>query len=137
MVPARALGLDAWPRLPTGKDDRRALPEPSDPDAAGAPPVGALETVLAALWADVLELEEVGRDDDFFALGGHSLSATRLYARLRETLPVDLPLRTLFEARTPAALALELCREPERRRRVEAAAEVVLAVLEASEKESA
>jgi hypothetical protein len=50
---------------------------------------------------------------------------------------VDLPLRTLFEARTPAALALELCREPERRRRVEAAAEVVLAVLEASEKESA
>jgi amino acid adenylation domain-containing protein len=137
MVPARAVGLEAWPRLPNGKVDRRALPEPPESEHASAAPVGALETVLAALWADVLELDDVGRDDDFFALGGHSLSATRLHARLRETLPVTVPLRTLFDARTPAALATALCREPTEKARLESAAEVVLEVLESSDRESA
>jgi amino acid adenylation domain-containing protein len=137
MLPARAVCLDAWPQLPNGKIDRKALPAPAEA-AAFAPPEGALETVLAALWCDVLGLEEeVGRNDDFFALGGHSLSATRLYARLKETLQVALPLRALFEHRTPAALAHELRRDPVERARVERLAEVVLAVLESSAEEQA
>ena len=130
MVPSRAVCLEAWPQLPNGKIDRKALPAPEDP-ASFVEPEGALEIVLAALWADVLGLEQVGRHDDFFALGGHSLSATRLYARLKETLQIALPLRALFERRTPAALAEELCREPGERARIEHLAEVVLAVLEA------
>jgi len=134
MVPGRALCLDDWPRLPNGKIDLRALPAPEEPGGF-AEPQGALEIVLAALWADVLSLEQVGRDDDFFALGGHSLSATRLYARLRETLQVALPLRALFQHRTPASLAEELRRDPAQRGRVEALAEMVLAVLESEDEE--
>jgi acyl-CoA synthetase (AMP-forming)/AMP-acid ligase II len=132
MVPARAVCLERWPLLPNGKIDRKALAAPEE-DAPFAEPQGALEVVLAALWADVLEREAVGRDDDFFALGGHSLSATRLYARLRETLQMTLPLRVLFEQRTPAALAEALRRSPLDAARVERLAEVVLSVLEAEE----
>jgi len=136
MVPARAMCLDGWPQLPNGKIDRKALPEPPEP-LAFAEPEGAPEIVLAALFADVLGLEAVGRHDDFFALGGHSLSATRLYARLRETLQVKLPLRVLFECRTPAALAAELARDPAEGERVQRMAEVVLSVLEAESSQRA
>ena len=132
MVPARVLCLERWPLLPNGKVDRNALPAP-EAATAFVEPEGALETVLAALWADVLGCERVGRHDDFFALGGHSLSATRLYARLKETLQFPLPLRALFELRTPAALADELVREPTRRERIQRLAELVLSVLEPAE----
>ncbi len=135
MVPSRALCMEGWPQLPNGKIDRKALPAP-DESASYVEPEGALEVVLAALWADVLGLEQVGRHDDFFALGGHSLSATRLYARLKETLQVGLPLRALFERRTPAALAEELRRQPAERARVEGLAQLVLSVLEADESET-
>ncbi len=136
MVPSRAVCLDGWPQLPNGKIDRKALPEPSEP-LSFAEPEGALEIVLAALFADVLGLETVGRNDDFFALGGHSLSATRLYARLKETLQIKLPLRALFEQRTPAALAAELVRDPSESERVQRLAEVVLSVLEGESAERA
>jgi amino acid adenylation domain-containing protein len=132
MVPARALCLGSWPTLPNGKVDRKALPAPDEAQGF-AEPEGALEVVVAVLFADVLGLEQVGRHDDFFALGGHSLSATRLYARLRETLQTRLPLRALFESRTPAQLAAELGREPVERARVERLAEHILAVLESEE----
>ncbi|MEU8844370.1 phosphopantetheine-binding protein [Streptomyces roseus] len=58
------------------------------------------------VWASVLDAPRIGRHDDFFALGGHSLSATRVAARLRQSLGLDLPLHTLFEQRTVAALAI-------------------------------
>ncbi len=135
MVPANAVVLEQWPRLPDGKIDRAALRPPSEKEGSEEP-VGALETVLAALFADVLGLERVGRQDDFFALGGHSLLATRLYARLREALQAPLSLRALFEHRTPAALAEELVRAPEDRARVERLAALVLSVLELSDEES-
>jgi amino acid adenylation domain-containing protein len=128
MVPARAVVLEEWPRLPNGKVDRQALPAPVE-TTDFAEPEGALEVVLAALWADVLGLEAVGRHDDFFALGGHSLSATRLFARLKETLLVRMPLKTLFEQRTPAALASFLIREPSERERLERTAELILSVM--------
>ena len=136
MVPARAVCLPEWPRLPNGKLDLKTLPEPQDVGQY-AEPEGALEIVLAALWADVLGLEQVGRHDDFFALGGHSLSVTRLYARLKEALQIARPLRVLFESRTPAALAAELRRDPAEGARVQRLAEVVLSVLEAGEGEHA
>jgi amino acid adenylation domain-containing protein len=132
MVPARAVCVDGWPLLPNGKIDRKALPAPEE-STPFAEPAGALETVLAALWADVLGIEPVGRHDDFFALGGHSLSATRLYARLKEMLQVKLPLRALFEHRTPAAVAEALRSDPGEGARIERLAEIVLAVLESEE----
>ncbi|MBP0453149.1 amino acid adenylation domain-containing protein [Kitasatospora sp. RG8] len=104
MVPAALVLLDALPLTPAGKVDRAALPAPRL-GGAGRPPEGDCEELLADLWQEVLGLEQVSRDDDFFALGGHSLLATRLTARIRDTFDTDLPLRTVFEARTLAAMA--------------------------------
>ncbi|MET0397470.1 MAG: amino acid adenylation domain-containing protein, partial [Longimicrobiaceae bacterium] len=106
MVPSAWTVLDALPRTPTGKVNRRALPAP---DTAGAgeheAPRTATEEVVAGILAVVLGVPRVGRGDGFFALGGHSLLATRVVARVREALGVELPLRALFEAPTAAALA--------------------------------
>jgi acyl carrier protein len=136
MVPSSVVCLERWPTLPNGKVDRAALPAPSE--ALGyVEPDGALELVLAALWADVLGLERVGRHDDFFALGGHSLAATRLFARLKETLQIRLPLRTLFEQRTPATFARALCAQAGEAQRLEHLAEVILSVLESESPEQA
>ncbi len=101
MLPAAWTVLPALPRTPNGKLDRRALPPPSLAALApegGAPPQGFVEEQLADLWREVLGGESISRDDDFFALGGHSLAAGRLLARLRAALGVELPLRVVFEA---------------------------------------
>ncbi|MEV7615517.1 amino acid adenylation domain-containing protein [Streptomyces sp. NPDC089799] len=111
MVPAVVL-VDALPVTANGKLDRAALPAPDDPAGAagspggtGEPPEGETEELVAAVWRSVLGVDRVGRHDDFFALGGHSLSATRVAARLRQSLLLELPLHTLFEHRTVAGLA--------------------------------
>ncbi|MFD5931975.1 amino acid adenylation domain-containing protein [Streptomyces sp. NPDC060333] len=105
MVPFPML-VDALPVTANGKLDRRALPAPAAAPAAGhEPPEGETEELVAMVWASVLDVQRIGRHDDFFALGGHSLSATRVAARLRQSLGLDLPLHTLFEQRTVAALA--------------------------------
>ncbi|MGW5285223.1 amino acid adenylation domain-containing protein [Streptomyces collinus] len=104
MVPLVVV-VDGLPVTPNGKLDRRALPAPAAAPAGHEPPDGEIEELVAAVWCAVLGVEGVGRHDDFFALGGHSLSATRVAARLRQSLALDLPLHTLFEQRTVAALA--------------------------------
>ncbi|MEW6074538.1 MAG: amino acid adenylation domain-containing protein [Planctomycetota bacterium] len=131
MVPGHFVLLDALPRLPNGKVDRRALPPPERARAAAgaAPPATALEKVLAGIWADLLGAEEVGADEDFFARGGHSLLAVQLFARLRDTLQVDAPLRLLFDNSTIRDLARALTADPAEGRRLERTAELVLQVL--------
>jgi amino acid adenylation domain-containing protein len=109
MVPSVVLALDALPMTPNGKADRGALPEPdweSLRDASRqAEPMTPVERLLAALWGELLGVPEVGRHDDFFGLGGHSMLAARLLARIRELFRIDVPVLTLFESRTVAEFA--------------------------------
>jgi amino acid adenylation domain-containing protein len=107
MVPAAFAWLDALPRTGSGKLDRRALPEVGA-GADGAefiPPKPGLDARIAAIWQDVLGLERVGAHDDFFDLGGQSILATRLVARLRAELGIEVPVGMLMQAPTVEALA--------------------------------
>ncbi|OEV05565.1 non-ribosomal peptide synthetase [Streptomyces oceani] len=109
MVPAAYATTDRLPLTPNGKLDTSALPE-ARVSAAGprAKPHTNAEAAVCAAMADILELDEVGRDADFFSLGGHSLLATRLLTRLSETTGVRLPVRALFQAPTAEGLAAVL-----------------------------
>ncbi|QKZ05038.1 amino acid adenylation domain-containing protein [Pseudomonas eucalypticola] len=110
MVPSAFVALDALPLTANGKVDRRALPAPQADAWASREyqaPATALEARLAELWAEVLEVERVGRHDSFFELGGHSLSAIRLVSQLRKAQwPVSLA--ELFQHPSVAALAERL-----------------------------
>ncbi|MHC8306664.1 non-ribosomal peptide synthetase [Pseudomonas sp. PB3P13] len=97
MVPAQLMRLEQMPLGPSGKLDRRALPEPHWQVHEHVEPVTALERQIAGVWRDVLGLAQAGLRDDFFALGGHSLLATQIISRTRQACNVELPLRTLFE----------------------------------------
>ena len=106
MVPSSFVWLDALPLTPNGKVDRRALPDPYAPaPAAPVAPRTATEEVIAGIWAEVLGVESVGVEDDFFTLGGHSLGATRVLARIARRLEVEIPLRAIFETPNVAGLA--------------------------------
>ncbi|HSX62437.1 MAG TPA: amino acid adenylation domain-containing protein, partial [Tahibacter sp.] len=106
-LPSAWVRLDALPLAPGGKVDRRALPPPvwTADERPNVAPRDALERDIAALYAEVLGVDRVGAHDDFFALGGHSLAAMRLLARVQAQFGVELPLSAIFEAPGVAALA--------------------------------
>ncbi|MFJ7325451.1 amino acid adenylation domain-containing protein [Streptomyces cyaneofuscatus] len=106
MVPSAFVVLGALPLTRNGKLDRRALPVPDYGSlSSGRAPRSEREKGVAALFAEILRVESVSLDDNFFDLGGHSLLATRLVNRIRTTLGADLSLRQLFDTPTVAALA--------------------------------
>jgi amino acid adenylation domain-containing protein len=109
MVPSRFIELDSLPLTPNGKLDRHALPEPGNQrprlDTPLAPPGTDVERELTRLWAEVLDLDEVGIHDSLLDLGGHSLSAVQILSRVIQTFQIDIPIRTLFQAPTVAQMA--------------------------------
>ncbi len=110
MLPAAWVRLDALPRNPSGKIDRRALPAPTAAPRTDSPmaPQNALERRLTALWQELLQVEQVGRDDSFFELGGHSLLLVKLKNRLDDWGVPALGLVDLFRHPTIATLARHL-----------------------------
>ncbi|MCG3754313.1 amino acid adenylation domain-containing protein [Amycolatopsis sp. Poz14] len=108
MAPAEIVPLHSLPLTANGKLDHRALAAAAEPRPAGRAPRGHEETVLSELFVDVLGLDEVSADDDFFALGGHSLTGTMLITRIRDRLGAEVSLGDLFDRPTPAGLATRL-----------------------------
>ena len=100
MVPAAYVRLGALPLTPNGKLDRKRLPAPDGNAYAVSgyeEPQGEIETTLAAIWRELLEIAKVGRNDNFFELGGHSLLAITMIGRLRETLGLEVEIGDVFE----------------------------------------
>lgn len=112
MIPSYFLALKALPLTPNGKLDKAALRKLALPTAtvssSGSAPRTPAEEVLAAIWQEVLNLDFVPREGNFFNLGGHSLSATRVITRIRDAFDVLLPLRAIFEAPTLESLAARI-----------------------------
>ncbi len=110
MVPSFFLFLDKLPLTQNGKVDRQALPPPGPQLKTTRPPRSPQEEILCGIFSEVLKVERVGIDDSFFALGGHSLMAIKLVNRVRETLGVDLDVRSVFEM--PVVAQLVSCLQP-------------------------
>jgi natural product biosynthesis luciferase-like monooxygenase protein len=109
MLPAVFVTLERLPLTPNGKVDRKALPAPTVGSAAGRPeaaaPLSDVERSVAAIWRDILRVEQIGADDNFFDFGGHSLQVVQVQNRLRETVGVDVPILQLFQHPTIRSLA--------------------------------
>ena len=112
MVPSAFVTMDALPMTPNGKLDQRATPgfDPLQTSHGYVAPRNEVEETLVEIWAEVLKIERVGVLDNFFELGGHSLVAVQVIARVRKYMGVEVPVRSLFEEPTVAALANTLVR---------------------------
>jgi len=112
MIPSTFVRLAKLPTLPNGKIDRKALPLPDsarrDRASTYVAPRNQTEERLAEFWSEILGVERIGVNDNFFDLGGHSLLATQAISRIRETFQTDLSLRSFFAAPTIAALAVRI-----------------------------
>jgi thioesterase domain-containing protein len=103
MVPAACVRLERLPLTPNGKLDRTALSAPeaaARPGGAYEPPQDGIESSMAAIWAEILHLEHVGKNDNFFDLGGHSLLIARLLARVKRDMGICVPVATIFQHST-------------------------------------
>jgi acyl carrier protein len=112
MIPSAFVSLETLPWLASGKILRHALPQPEqnrqDSTEAYVPPRTDDEKMIANIWAEVLKVDRIGVDDNFFDLGGHSLLATQVISRVREQSRIEIPVRALFETPTVAGLAATL-----------------------------
>ena len=115
MIPSTFVRLEKLPTLPNGKIDRKALPAPDtarrDRANTYVAPRNQTEERLAAFWTEILGVERIGINDNFFDLGGHSLLATEAISRIRETFPIELSLRSFFAAPTIAALSVSIAED--------------------------
>ncbi|MEY2396335.1 MAG: hypothetical protein QOF94_2680, partial [Acidobacteriaceae bacterium] len=111
MIPSAFVVLDSLPLTPNGKVDRKALPAPEYKGDAGetyVAPRNPTEERIASVWAEVLHLERVSADSDFFSLGGHSLLAAQVISRLRQGFGAEIPLKSMFEFPKLADLAASI-----------------------------
>jgi len=115
MIPSAFVRLEAFPQTPHGKFDRARLPAPPPPETPGRAAESPVERRVAQIAAVLLRRERVGADENFFAIGGHSLLGTQMIARLREAFDIELPLRSVFERPTVARLSDEIERLVRRR----------------------
>jgi acyl carrier protein len=110
MIPTAFVTLDKLPLLSTGRVDRRALPDPGharpELDTAYVTPRTAIERELWRIWTEVLGLGQIGVHDNFFDLGGDSLTATRVVSQVIKTFQLDLPVKSLFDSPTVAEMAI-------------------------------
>jgi amino acid adenylation domain-containing protein len=117
MIPSAFVSMDAIPQTPNGKTDRLRLPLPGrDRPVLGnpfVPPRTAMETEVAAIWAETLSLDQVGVHDNFLELGGDSLLATRVISRVTERFKVDMSIRSLLDSPTVASMAENVLLAPE------------------------
>jgi amino acid adenylation domain-containing protein len=135
MVPGQIVVMPGLPLTSSGKVDRIALStlQVSTPRRVHAPAQTAAEQVACAIWSDVLGIDTVGVQDDFFTdLGGHSLLGVQAVSRLRDVWRASIPLRLLFEWPTVSGLLSKLCEEPRVRRVVERTSELYLEVIQLS-----
>jgi acyl carrier protein len=139
MVPSVWVMLEALPLMPNGKVDRSALPVPDrirpEPDISFRGPATPIENMIAAIWSELLGVEQVGVHDNFFDLGGHSLLAMRVISKIRKQLGVELPVRMVFEKPTVTGLAEAVIHHQIRAEKNEEAARILGEVEGLSEKE--
>ncbi|MGG1721343.1 condensation domain-containing protein, partial [Bacillus wiedmannii] len=104
MIPAFFVQLDKLPLTTNGKVDRKALPSPDGSSVAGVveyeAPRNTVEEKLVSIWQDILDIENIGIQHNFFEIGGHSLKATTMVSRIHKDLKVELPLRQIFKTPT-------------------------------------
>jgi len=114
MIPGAFVTLDRLPLTPSGKVDRRALPAPERaPERDHVPPTTPAQKAIAGFWAEVLGVERVGVEDNFFEIGGHSLLVVRLHARIRERFAREVTLVDLFRHTTVSTQAAFVTENPD------------------------
>ena len=138
LIPSALMRLDAMPLTPNGKIHRKGLPafaQINGGERIPEPPRNRVEEAFSWMWAEILGVEEVGIHDDFFEIGGHSILASQLVSRMRETFHIELSLRTFFDAPTIAKLAGIIIRNEEQAMKVERIAELLMDVINYSDDE--
>ncbi|HEY0725907.1 MAG TPA: phosphopantetheine-binding protein, partial [Pyrinomonadaceae bacterium] len=117
MVPSTFVFLESWPLMTNGKIDRRALPQPENVRPQSETPYVAprteLERIIASIWQEVLQIEMVGTNDNFFDLGGHSLSMLQVHNKLRQNLDRPISMVHMFQYPTVSSMSKYLSQEPD------------------------